>query len=231
MRFLLVASERMEFPAIVARATEASRAEVAVDWARHIRLGGHEMMLLANGAGVDRAGPAVDAALDVFRPDALVSTGFCGALDPGLQVADIVVATEVVGGERRYPAMPVISSRSHRRGVVRTTSRVVQTVEERRTLRATGASVVEMEASAVAERARIHGLPFYCVKVVTDLASETLANDYNRALRKDGHFDTIVLLTGTLRHPLARIPELLRLQVRCVHAARVLGDFIADCRF
>jgi adenosylhomocysteine nucleosidase len=231
MRFLMVASIPMEFPAVIARATEQRRAEVGVDWARRIRMGGNELMLLANGAGAERASAAVDAAFDVFRPDALVSTGFCGALDPALAIADIVVATEVADNGRRYPAMPVINARAHRRGVVRTNSRVAQTAEERRSLRATGASVVEMEAAGVAERARIHGLPFYCVKVVTDLAGETMANDFNRALRKDGHFDTIVLLKGTLRHPFARIRELLRLQRRSVLAARALGDFIADSRF
>ena len=39
------------------------------------------------------------------------------------------------------------------------------------------------------------GLPFYCVRAVTDLADESLANDFNRALRPDGHFDTISILS------------------------------------
>ena len=34
---------------------------------------------------------AVDAACDGFHPDAVVSTGFCGALDPALTVAAVVV--------------------------------------------------------------------------------------------------------------------------------------------
>jgi len=88
-----------------------------------------------------------------------------------------------------------------------------------------------MEAGAVAERAEAHGLPFYCIKVVTDLASEDMANDFNSALRSDGHFDTMVILRSSLRQPLVRIPELIRLRKRCARAARVLGEFIADCRF
>ena len=98
-------------------------------------------------------------------------------------------------------------------------------------LRAGGGSVVEMEAGGVAERARARDLPFYCVRVVTDLADEDLANDFNRALRPDGHFATMSILRGTLRNPLVRLPELLRLRNRCVRAALALGDFIADCRF
>jgi hypothetical protein len=74
-------------------------------------------------------------------------------------------------------------------------------------------------------------LPFYCVRVVTDLAGETMANDFNAALRADGHFDTMVVLRGALRRPLARVPELCRLRQRSVRAARVLGVFFANCRY
>jgi len=88
-----------------------------------------------------------------------------------------------------------------------------------------------MEAAGVADRAAARGVPFYCVRVVTDLAGEDMANDFNRALRPDGHFATMSILRETLRNPLVRVPELLRLRNRCIRAARVLGDFIADCRF
>ena len=89
----------------------------------------------------------------------------------------------------------------------------------------------EMEAAGVAERAEALGLPFYCVRAVTDLASEDMANDLNGALREDGHFDTMHILRGTLRNPWLCLPELFRLRNRCIRAASVLGEFIADCRF
>ena len=211
MKLLVVAADRMELA--------------------HFNQADARLELVAAGVGVKCAREAAEAGVESFRPDALVSTGFCGALAPELAVADIVVATEVIAGETRYPARPAQSARSHHKGVVLTHDRVVQTVEERRTLRARGAMAVEMEAAAVAECARAHNLPFYCVRTVTDLAGETMANDYNEALREDGHFDTIVLLAGTLHHPFARIPELLRLKRRCARAARALGAFFADCRF
>jgi hypothetical protein len=58
-----------------------------------------------------------------------------------------------------------------------------------------------------------------------------MANDFNAALRSDGHFDTIRILASSLRRPWVRLPELFRLRVRCARAARSLGDFIAGCRF
>ena len=88
-----------------------------------------------------------------------------------------------------------------------------------------------MEAGGVAARALELELPFYCVRAVTDLADESLVNDFNRALRPDGHFDTMSILLGALRNPAICLPELLRLRTRSIQAARALGDFFADCRF
>ncbi len=96
------------------------------------------------------------------------------------------------------------------------------------TLAANGAIAVEMEAAGIAPRAERHGLPLYCIRAVTDLSGENLANDFNKALRLDGQFDTILVLKGSLRNPMVRLPELLRLRKRCVRAAHVLGEFFAD---
>jgi nucleoside phosphorylase len=231
MKLLLIASIPMEFRGILARAERAQPARLPVDWARWVRLGGHELLLVANGAGARRAASAMDAAGEAFQPDGAISTGYCGALDPQLAVADVVVATSVEAEDRRYEALPVPSAAAHHSGVVCSIDHVAQTAEEKLRLRAGGAMVVEMEAAGVAARAEARGWPFYCVRVVTDLAGETMANDFNTALRADGHFDTMVILKETLRRPLARLPELCRLRQRSVRAARVVGDFFADCRF
>ena len=109
--------------------------------------------------------------------------------------------------------------------------RVARTAEEKRILRTQGASAVEMEAAGVASRAEALGLPFYCVRAVTDLAGEDMANDFNKALRPDGHFGTMRIFSHALRHPVARLPELIRLRQHGERAARALGEFFADCRF
>ncbi len=233
MRILVVASDRMEFPGILAQAKEWRHVKAPVRWARAARVSGNELLLAANGVGAERAGQAVDRALQMFPAEAVVSTGFCGAVRPELGVADLVVATTVTSAGREFPTWPLAncSRAGIHRGVVSTVDHVVQTAEEKSRLAAGGATAVEMEAAGVAERALAHGLPFCCVKAVTDLESESLANDFNRALRKDGYFDTIILLRGTLRHPFVRIRELLRLRERCVRAAGMLGEFFADLRF
>ena len=230
-RILMVAADAMEFPGILRHATGAAPGRIAIDWSRFARLGNYELLLAANGMGARRAAAAVDAALAGFRAEAIVSTGFCGALEGDLEIADIVTGTAVLAGARTFPALYPASERRHRLGVVCSVDHVVQTAEEKGRLRAGGASAVEMEAGGVAERAGAHGVPFYCIRVVTDLANEDMANNFNEALFPDGHFATINILRGALRNPLVRLPELVRLRNRCVRAAGALGDFIADCRF
>ena len=226
-----MASDRMEFPGILARATETRRAAAEIRWARSARLSGNEMLLAANGVGARRAAAAVDRTLKMFPADAVVSTGFCGALRPDFAIADVVVADSVTAGGRRFGTRPISAAADCRSGTVCSVDHIVRSAEEKARLADSGASAVEMEAAGVAERAAAYGLPFFCIKAVTDLRDETLANDFNKALRDDGQFDTIVLLRGTLRQPLIRIRELFRLRERCVRAADTLGEFFASLRF
>jgi adenosylhomocysteine nucleosidase len=167
----------------------------------------------------------VDAVAGSAR--AVISTGFCGALDPALGIGDIFVASSVQGVPVSLPDCP----RPHSTGALVSIDHVAGTAAEKHKLRATGASAVEMEAAGAHARALALGLPFFCVRSVTDLAEETFANDLNRALRADGHFDTMQILRSAMCRPVVRLPELVRLSKRCSIAARTLGEFLADCRF
>jgi nucleoside phosphorylase len=231
MKILMVAAEPREFAGVLSRAREVAPVQAAVDWARRARLGEHQLWLVANGAGCRRAAAAVEAGCRVREPEAVVSTGFCGALEERLEVASVVVATEVASDREKWPARAISAGIHSTCGTIWCAERLVGTAAEKKALAETGACAVEMEAAGVAEAANARALPFYCVRAVTDLAHENLANDFQAALRPDGHFGTMIILRSSLRHPSARIPELIRLRRRCALAARALGDFFADCRF
>ena len=231
MRLLLVAADSMEFTGVLEHAGGVDAVRLPVDWARSAKLGDHMILMAANGAGNARAAAAVDAAIPAFHPEAVVSAGFCGALDPDLDIAAVVVGSRISAADRRYPALPVTSAFPHRVGTICSIDHVAQTAGEKKQLRASGAAAVEMEAAGVAARAQSHGLPFYCVRAVTDLAGENMANDFNAALRPDGHFGTMHILGNCVRHPMDRLPELIRLRKRCARASRTLGEFLVDCRF
>jgi adenosylhomocysteine nucleosidase len=109
--------------------------------------------------------------------------------------------------------------------------RVARTAAEKSDLRAGGASIVEMEAAGAAGAAADLGVPFYCVRVVSDLASEDLANDFNAALTAEGTFSVARLAIGALASPRKRLAELVRLKHRAEMASKKLGAFLADCTF
>jgi len=226
----------MEFRGLLAHATAVREAQVAAHWSRLATLGADEVLLVANGAGPDRAAAATDAGMKSFDAAAIVSTGFCGALSPELNIADLVCATSIQTSDHTYMCDRLPGSMCdrppglspERYAPIRSISYIAQTAEQKRNLAVNGAIAVEMEAAGIAERAQSHGRPLYCIRAVTDLAGENLANDFNKALRVDGQFDTILILKGSLLHPLVRLPELFRLRKRCVRAAHVLGDFFAN---
>jgi adenosylhomocysteine nucleosidase len=192
---------------------------------------GREVLLVANGAGAARAAKAVDVASSFGKIEWICSMGYCGALDDGMTVGSIFVAERVQTGEGEYVASRPRSARPHVTGMLASIDRVAQTVEEKRALRAKGASAVEMEAAGVAAKARELHLPFYCIKSVTDLASESFRLDLNSALLSDGRFGTMRLIATACRRPLRLLPELLRLGSRSRAASQTLGEFVADCRF
>jgi adenosylhomocysteine nucleosidase len=214
---LFIAADPREFAGLLPQWEKVAPLQLPVHWARIGRWKGREVIAIANGAGAPRAFAAV---LLAPKPSAVCSIGFCGALDESLRIGDVVVGTEIRDGESTWPtAIPdpppatavVVASIDH----------IARTAAEKRNLRATGASIVEMEAAGAARASEDLDLPFYCIRAVSDLADEDLANDYNAALKPDGRFSLIRLIKQ------GHINELIRLQRRTSEAASKLGAFLA----
>lgn len=222
-----VAAERREFDGILSRGTGLQPLRWPVVFARAFVLNGQAAVAVANGPGPKLAGCALDAIRERREIRGVVSVGYCGALQPGLDANEIAVATRVNNRGAQAPRV----SRAFTAGPVLSADHVVTSVEEKSGLARTGAIAVEMEADALAERAESWGVPFYCVRIVTDTAAEALPLDFNALRDADGRFRRSRILLAALRRPGVLVPQLMRLDRRCRNASAVLGDFIADCRF
>jgi nucleoside phosphorylase len=229
VRLILVAAEGREFGGLLKRLSNVEKLPLPVQFARICALNGTTVILAANGPGEALAATAAQA-MEAFRGwSALVSYGFCGAVDESLHAGDIFVATEVMGvGSTSSPAH---CPADHQEGKLLTIDRVATTPEEKAELRQGGARVVEMEAAAVARKAQEWNVPFYCIRVVTDAAGERLPLDFNRMRDSQGRFSRTRILTAACRRPSSVFPGLLRLNAACKNASNALGDFFADCRF
>jgi len=245
-----IAAESREFSGFIANAERLVKLNWPIDFARKVWLNGRAAVLVANGPGPKLAGQAVELLKGAEDLKGLVSTGFCGGLDPALQPCDIFIATEILtlanhdlNHDRNPDALPsrdcqgatAPKSLADARGSVITGSllsmdRVATGVAEKSELRKTGARAVEMEASAVAAKAVEWNVPFYCIRVVTDTANESFPLDFNRMRDADGRFSRAKIIGAVLLKPRV-VPELMKLNKRCNAAAKALGDFVASCRF
>jgi nucleoside phosphorylase len=218
---LFIGADPREFTGVLPHWEQVRPLQLSVHWARTARWKGRDVIAIANGAGSERAFAAV---LVAPKPAAICNIGFCGALDETLRIGDVVVGTEVRDGSRSWPAL-IPQGPVGPRGIVASIDHIAQTAAEKSNLRATGASIVEMEAAGVARASEDLDLPFYCIRAVSDLAHEDLVNDFNAALRPDGTFSTLGLVKQL------KIGELIRLKQRTDQAAKKLGDYLAATTF
>jgi adenosylhomocysteine nucleosidase len=221
-----VAAEDREFSGLLRHAERVVKLDWPVDFARKIWLNGKAVLLVANGPGPALAGEAVEIAKGREKLTGLVSTGFCGALDPTLKLSDIFVATEVGLGQ----ALPVANLAPHQSGTLLSVNRVAVTSTEKSQLHQTGAAAIEMEAAGVAAKAQEYNLPFYCIRVVTDTAAESFPLDFNQMRDASGRFSRPKILAAAFRNP-SVFPKLLKFNKISKHASQALGDFLADTRF
>jgi adenosylhomocysteine nucleosidase len=180
---------------------------------------------VTNGPGPRRASEGMNRVGQQI--DAIVSAGLCGAVDPQLRIGTILVATEING----EPVVRPQCRGDYHVGPVASADRVIGTVAERRLLASKGIRGVDMESAAVLEKARALGVPFYCVRAVSDTADEDWTLDLNAARDTDGTFRVGRILAQAARRPVKIVPELLRLRRNAGIAARRLGEFFADCDF
>ena len=225
---VFVAAERRELEGLLVHVEGAAKPDWPLEFARLGRLHGAPIVMVANGPGPKLAGAALDVVKEHAEVTGLISTGFCGGLTPALRAFDIFVATEVSG---IAPALAPASSRSFKNGRLLSIDRVASTAAEKSGLGHSGADAVEMEAAAVAGRAREWKVPFYAVRVVTDTCDETFPLDFNAMRSSDGRFSRTKILTAAVRRPFAVFPQLIKLNTTTKRAAQALGDFLADSRF
>jgi len=179
------------------------------------------------GAGQEAATRAFAAVEQDAPIDLVFSVGYAGALRGDLQPGTA------------HNAAGMIDSRTGERfrcdaGAgelwLVTSPRVAGQAEKRRLGGAYNAALVDMEAAAVARLATMRGIPFYCVKGISDGLDDRLP-DLNRYIGADGRF-------GILRFSLAMIfrpwhwPQLVKMgensRSASLSMARKLREFLDE---
>jgi adenosylhomocysteine nucleosidase len=182
-----------------------------------------EWIAACAGAGVDAATRAFVEAERDGAVASVISTGWAGALSAGLEAGQPYWVSGIVDartGERFRPA-----KWDQERWLV-TSPKVADEAEKRRLAAAYGAELVDMEAAAVARLAAMRGIPFYCVKGVSDDLNDQLPN-FNRFIAEDGQFKLLLFILFVLIRPW-HWPALMRMGENSREAARGIRESLLE---
>lgn len=122
-----------------------------------------DVVLVCGGIGAESARRAAEAVIALYAPAVVYSAGFAGALDPKLDVADIVQPRCVVNAS---DGSRVNLDRGE--GVLVSFGSVASPAQKASLRDSYAAQAVDMEASAVARAAEARGVRFEVVKVISD---------------------------------------------------------------
>jgi adenosylhomocysteine nucleosidase len=158
-----------------------------------------------------------------YRPSQIVSAGFSGAVVSGLRVGDLVVGDDVCDGEGVCrPATWPVAAAPYPRGRLLTVSHIVGRPEEKRRLgEQSGAVAVDMESAVVARVCAEAGVPFGCLRAISDDV-DTFLSESLLTLLQGGGVNPARLLAALMRRP-ALIAELMRLGAHTRKAAKKLA--------
>jgi nucleoside phosphorylase len=186
----------------------------------------HPILLVETGVGAARMAAALDWLLTT-RPPRLICAGFAGSLTADLTVGSVVWASSVCDEHGHSfpatwaPAPPLPTGR------LLTFPRLVTTPADKQALaQRHQASAVDMESAVFARRCTEAGIPFACVRAISDDVATALSPEVEHLLSK-GAVSPWRLTTTLLRRP-RLVTELLRLARDTNLASRRLGQSLAE---
>jgi len=182
-----------------------------------------EWIAACAGTGQAAATRAFAAIEDGGPIDLVFSVGWAGALTEGIATGsgcNVAGVIDVRTGERFR-----CDAGAGERWLV-TSPIVANEAEKLRLAAAYNADLVDMEAAAIARLAQMRGIPFYCIKGVSDGFHDKLP-DFNRFIRPDGQFDMAGMVLFSILRPW-HWPSLVRMGENSSKASQSIRDCLLD---
>ncbi|HEX4758842.1 MAG TPA: nucleoside phosphorylase [Terracidiphilus sp.] len=189
-----------------------------------IRSADGEWIAACAGMGQQNATRAFAEVEKDGRIDRAISTGWAGALRRDVKTGRAYYAAGVVDlktGER-FPLLP--ATRDIRWLV--TSPRVVGAKEKEILQIDYYAGMVDMEAAAIARLAKMRGIPFACIKGVSDGLDDNLP-DFNRFISRHGQPNLARLLFFVLPRPW-HWPALIRMGENSKQASQAIRELLLE---
>jgi adenosylhomocysteine nucleosidase len=184
---------------------------------------GTTVVVAVTGVGAAATETALDWLLDGYRSSVLIAAGFCGALQPELRIGDLVMPRQVIQNDRKWTAsihndLP----QAHRGPLVSVDEMVSDPLAKQRLATETGAVAVDMESATLARWGEERGLPWLCMRAVSDDDRTLLPAELARVLQ-GGRVAPVRLAAAVLRRP-----SLLRGLWRLARDTRLAAQALAE---
>jgi adenosylhomocysteine nucleosidase len=182
-----------------------------------------EWIAACAGAGVAAATRAFVEVEKLGPIDKIISTGWAGALREELisgQANDVSTVVDARTGER------FVTAGSSNDCLLVTSPRVADAAEKQRLASTYEAALVDMEAAGLARLAHMRGIPFYCVKGISDGYSDQLP-DFNQFISPGGQFKLARFVVFVLLRPWYW-SSLIRMGENSRKAARTIAQSLLD---
>lgn len=190
---------------------------------------GRIVAVIHSGMGRQRARAAAEHLIFGHRPYWIIQPGFGGALDPGLNLAEVVLPTEVINAEGDLVAIPIrpeMIPAGISIGRLLTVDHMVRKTEEKAVWREkTGAIVVDMESHAVADLCRQMNLRWVGLRVITDTAGQELPPEIMTITGPTGAFRLGATIGAIWTRP-AAVKDLLKLRESAIIASDKIAHFV-----
>ncbi len=203
--------------------------------------GGQNIVLVRSGVGKQRAEDSTLQVIDYFQPKALISAGYAGAVQPELNVGDLVIADSIldVNGkeDRKYFPDPNWLDRARSipcsdgiktvvGGLLTVNTVIHQPAIKWELGKNYCVQAVEMETSAIVRVAEEKGLPLLSVRVISDSIEQELL-DSSSFLGSDGEISTLKAGWYVLTHP-GSIKSALSLRAQTQFATQSMTRFLSN---
>ena len=174
---------------------------------------GKDVVVATAGVGKVFAALCTEAMILSYRPDCIINTGVAGALDPALEIMDVVIAAQVVqhdmdtsplgdpvgmisginqvelpADEKLIKAFTNAAEKVGAKaicGVVASGDQFIADQQKKNLIRGRfNASCCEMEGAAIGHVCYVNKVPFAVLRAISDGASEEAAMDFPAFVKK-----------------------------------------------
>ena len=238
----LIAAMKEEINPLLRLADSCKKERIDVFDACCLTFGKEKVILVRSGMGVENAAAATDNLIRKAKPSLIVNFGFCGAVMPGPQVGDIVVAHRILlNRENLFSPQSGIVEEDAKRvtryitdnmagrnitvygGVFITCTEIKNKLEMAYLVPSWVKNpVLEMETAAVAMAAAKGGVPLMALRGVSDDAVEELGFSISELYDNKMNLRIGKVLLAVVRKPWL-IPQMFRLSKN----SRKAGDNLA----